>query len=114
MVAQIGRCHGETNERWRKALERALEAGLEVFVVADTGERMVTSASKFDVLHRTDGVSCTCKAALSGDPICQHRAVLRFVMGWLALPESAATLAMVSCPTCAGRGWVYVSDDDHW
>jgi protein gp37 len=29
--------------------------GLEVFTAADTGERMVTSASKLDTLHRTDG-----------------------------------------------------------
>jgi hypothetical protein len=45
----------ESAARWEKSLARALAAGPEVFVVADTGERMVTSASQLDTLHRTDG-----------------------------------------------------------
>lgn len=80
----------ETPERWQRALQRAIDNGLEVFSVSDTGERMVTSASKLDTLHRTDGYSCTCEAALAGDPVCQHRAVVRFVMGWEPEPSAPA------------------------
>ena len=90
----------ESPERWQKALGRAMAAGLEVFRVADTGELMVTSASKLDTLHRTDGRACTCEAALAGDPTCQHRAVARFVLGLLpASPPPAAV-----CSKCLGTG----------
>ena len=108
----------ESAARWEKALARALANGLEVFQVADTGERMVTSASQLDTLHRTDGRSCTCAAGLAGDPVCQHRAVVRFVMGWLpeqSPPEgspspSAPALVPVTllpvrpCMWCHGSG----------
>ena len=98
----------ETPERWERALQRALANGLEVFVAADTGERMVTSASQLDTLHRTDGTECTCKAGLSGDPVCCHRAVVRFVSGWLGDgPETPApALAPVACLRCNGCGRV--------
>ena len=98
----------ESAARWEKALARALANGLEVFQVADTGERMVTSASQLDTLHRTDGRACTCAAGLAGDPVCQHRAVVRFVMGWLPEP-SPPTPALVPVPArpcfwCNGSG----------
>jgi len=87
----------ETPARWQKALDRAIGNGLEVFVVNDTGERMVTSASSLDTLHRTDGYTCTCEAAaLGADPVCQHRAVVRSLFGWL--PDPAG-------PAVAGRTW---------
>jgi hypothetical protein len=102
--AAVSRSHAESPARWQKALERALFAGLEVFVVADTGERMVTSASKLDVLYRADGRACTCAAAIAGDPVCMHRAVVRYVLGWLTDPGAPA---MVDCPACCGCGAVY-------
>ena len=82
-------------ERWAKALERAVENGLEVFAVADTGERFVTSASRLDVLHRPDGYSCTCEAAVAGDEVCQHRAVVRHLLGWLPEPTAPAPATTV-------------------
>ena len=99
----------ESAARWEKALARALTAGLEVFTVADTGERMVTSASQLDTVHRTDGAACTCAAGLAGDPVCMHRAVVRFVMGWLPEPSPAApAVALVVTPRpclwCNGCG----------
>lgn len=104
----------ESPERWRRALARAIDAGLEVFVVADTGERMVTSASKLDQLHRTDGRACTCEAALAGDPVCQHRAAVRYCLGWIhpepdpepLIPAPAAP-QRVDCAMCNGCGVVY-------
>ena len=50
-----------------------------------------------DTLHRTDGRRCSCEAALAGDAVCTHRAVARFVLGWLA-PAAAF------CATCLGAG----------
>jgi hypothetical protein len=88
----------ETPERWAKALARAFANGLEVFRVADTGELMVTSATKLDTLHRTDGRSCTCEAALAGDRVCQHRAVARFVLGWPPAPVAPI------CRACGNAG----------
>jgi hypothetical protein len=104
----------ETLERWHKALVRAIDQGLEVFTVADTGERMVTSASKLDTLHRTDGRHCTCEAAVAGDPVCQHRAVVRSILGWLPAETPAelgiAAPAPVDCPQCNGGGVIYVRE----
>jgi hypothetical protein len=94
---QSRRNHPESAERWQKALQRAIANGLEVFMVADTGERMVTSASQLDTLHRTDCRHCTCAAGVAGDPVCQHRAVVRYIMGWLPEP-SAPALAPVALP----------------
>lgn len=80
----------ESPERWQKALDRAIDQGLEVFQISDTGERLVTSASRLDTVHRTDGYTCTCEAAMLGaDPVCQHRALVRFLLGWLNGPGPA-------------------------
>jgi len=95
----------ETPERWARALDRALDAGLEVFRVADTGERFVTSASQLDTLHRCDGEVCTCVAAVAGDPVCQHRAVVRWTLGTLpVVVVRVDALAPSPCPSCtAGK-----------
>jgi hypothetical protein len=93
MATQIATRRTESADRWMKALDRALANGLEVFVVNDTGERMVTSASQLDTLYRTNGRHCTCAAALAGDPVCQHRAVVRYVMGWLGEPSPSSPAA---------------------
>ncbi|MBA2598009.1 MAG: hypothetical protein H0V00_15395, partial [Chloroflexia bacterium] len=49
---QTRRMRTESAERWSKAVARAVSNGLEVFTVADMGERFVTSASQLDTLHR--------------------------------------------------------------
>jgi hypothetical protein len=114
MAVQIASGHvvqvrSETPERWAKALGRALGLGLEVFVVADTGERMVTSASQLDTLHRSDGDHCSCRAGLAGDPVCCHRAAVRFVQGRLAA-ESGVAPQPAACVRCNGGG---VVPNDH-
>ncbi len=79
-----------TPERWRAALDRAVDNGIEPLQVAGSGEWVVTSATRTGTVYRTDGVTCECEAALHGDAVCAHRAVVRFVLGWLtdADPES--------------------------
>lgn len=124
----IARVRHESPQRWQAALQRGLANGLEVFQVNDTGERMVTSASKADTLHRSDGRSCTCEAALAGDPVCQHRAVVRFVLGWLAVASTPEPVPVVivspvrpmrrpvpkpsgRCAACFGNGERYIDGE---
>ena len=97
---QVVQVRRETPERWATALQRSIALGVEVFVAADSGERFVTSASQLDTLHRTDGTECTCKAGLSGDPVCCHRAAVRFCLGWLATGDAAPAVAQ-KCPSCS-------------
>jgi len=89
-----------TPERWARALDRALSNGLEIFTTPD-GERFVTSASRLDVIYRCDGEHCTCQAAVAGDAVCQHRAVVRFTLGTLpVVVVHIDELEAVRCPSC--------------
>ena len=108
MAQAAVRQHVNSLERWQAALARAIAAGLEVFVIDGARERVVTSASRLDTVYRTDGRSCTCAAALAGDPVCQHRAAARACLGWLTLPDDAPAVAETasgaSCFWCSGSG----------
>jgi len=92
--------------RWQKALTRATANGIEAFRIAGTGEFVVTSATKLDTVYRTDGDRCECEAALGCDPVCQHRAVVRFILGWLPEPSppTPAAPVLVPCRDCFGEG----------
>jgi hypothetical protein len=48
-------------------------------------------------LVNADATGCACEAGQGGDPVCAHRALVRFVTGTLALPTE-------TCPTCQGEG----------
>ncbi len=95
-----------TPARWQKALTRALDNGIEAFRIAGTGAFVVTSATKLDTVYRTDGDRCECEAALGCDPVCQHRAVVRFILGWLPEPSppTPAAPALIPCRDCRGEG----------
>src|SRR5829696_6432602 len=84
-----------TPERWRRELERALFAGVEVKQLAGSGELVVSSASRPGIAYRTDSDSCDCEAAmLGGDPVCLHRAAYWYAVGLLELdpePEPPAS-----------------------
>jgi hypothetical protein len=89
-----------------KALERAIRNGIEIFVADDDGERFATSASHVDHLHRVAAYDCTCEAALAGDPVCQHWAALRYILGWIAPDDTTTEMpATIDCAVCHGRGW---------
>lgn len=102
-----------TPGRWAQALTQALDAGLEIFRAADTGDHFVTSDTHLDMLHRTDGETCTCEAAGAGDPVCAHRAALRYALGTLpvvVVPVASLQQSPVSarCPSCeGGRRGIY-------
>jgi hypothetical protein len=64
-----------TPERWQRALERAMLAGVQVRQLQGSGQWIVTSASDPAAAYETDGIACTCPAAqLGGDPVCLRRA----------------------------------------
>ena len=84
-----------TPERWQAALERAIEQGVEPLQIAGTGEWVCTSASKLNTVYRTDGVACECEAAFAGDPVCLHRAAVRYVLGTLPEPTAPAPASTV-------------------
>ena len=116
MATMVNRLRGESQARWQAALQRAFAVGLEVYRLADTRELVVSSATQFDLLHRTDGERCTCEAARHGDPVCSHRAVARFVRGLLdpePEPAAPAIAAMVPCRDCGGDGYQRIITGGH-
>jgi hypothetical protein len=95
-----------TPERWQRALQRALFAGVEAKQLAGSGEWIVSSASRPGIAYRTDGITCDCEAAmLGGDTVCLHRAAYWDAVGVLVLdpePEPPASAAPVICFRCHG------------
>ena len=97
-----------TPERWQRALQRALFAGVEAKQIAGSGEWIVSSASRPGIAYRTDGTACECEAALlGGDPICLHRAAYWYAVGVLELdgdgPEDTPPAPAAVCFRCQGR-----------
>jgi hypothetical protein len=94
-------------ERWQRALQRALFAGVAAKQLAGSGAWIVASASRPGVAYETDGIACTCEAAmLGGDPVCLHRAAFWHAQGVLDLddPEPPPpALGAIACFACHGR-----------
>jgi hypothetical protein len=95
-----------TPERWQRALQRAIFAGVEAKQLAGSGEWVVSSASRPGLAYCTDGITCDCEAAmLGGDPVCLHRAAYWYAAGTLELdpePEPSAPAATIICFRCRG------------
>ena len=94
-------------ERWQRALQRALFAGIKAKQLTGSVEWIVSSASRPGIAYRTDGVSCDCEAAMLGsDPVSLHRAAYWFAQGVLERdPEPdppALGAAPVVCFRCRG------------
>jgi hypothetical protein len=97
-----------TPARWQAALGRAMAKELRVYLCAGTGAAVVTSGRMPHVVYETDGIGCSCEAAmLGGDPVCQHRAAYWHHVGLLdPEPEpTAPAAAPVRCPDCYGDGY---------
>jgi hypothetical protein len=117
-VSPVGRTKQASPERWQRALQRALFAGVDAKQLAGTGQWVVSSASRPGPAYRTDGIACDCEAAmLGGDPVCLHRAAYWYAVGVLergSEPEPPAPAAPivcfrcrgteVGCPVCGGAG----------
>jgi hypothetical protein len=71
-------------ERWQRALQRVLFAGVDAKQLAGSGEWIVSSASRPGLAYRTGGIACDCEAAmLGGDPVYLHRAAYWYAVGVL-------------------------------
>ena len=107
----------ENPQRWARALDRAINDGLDVLVCAATGEAFVESASRPGTLYAVSVDGCDCTAGQHGQ-ICKHRAAYLAQIGELALPAPATCLwcsgagrqedmlndQFVTCPDCNGSG----------
>lgn len=102
-------------DRWARALERAIAAGIDPVQVGGLESTWaVPSATREDVCYLVtsgaDGTpagGCTCTAGNRGDAVCLHRAAVRACLGILALPESPEPVApAAACDQCHGRGEV--------
>jgi hypothetical protein len=83
--------HADTPDRWEAALQRAHLAGVQVRQLAGCGQWIVTSASASEIAYETDGITCTCAAAMLGnDLVCLHRAALREYLAKGSQPEPPA------------------------
>jgi hypothetical protein len=76
--APVSLRHQDTLERWEAALARAKSAGVKVYELG-RGRYAVTSAHDTGKAYEVTTVpeTCSCPAALGGDPVCLHRAAVR-------------------------------------
>ncbi len=90
----------ESPERWQKALARAMAAGIDVLYVGGSDAYAVESQSRPGLVFLVDaaGRTCGCEAATVGDPVCLHRALVRFITNQLDAAQSEC------CPECSGTG----------
>lgn len=110
MALQTRRIAPESPARWFAAFERSVAAAVDLFEVAgQPGLFAVTSVSCAGTVHLTDGVTCTCHAALAGDAVCLHRAAVRAALDTLPEgpepPAPAPVAAPAPCRLCHGTGW---------
>lgn len=83
-----------TPARWLAALDRAKREGVSVRQLTASGAWIATSASDPHSAYEVSIHRCTCKAAEFGDdPVCKHRAMLRY---HLRLPLHMPFPAMAS------------------
>lgn len=95
-----------TYRRFEAACERATAKGIRVLAYRDG--RAIVSASNGRDAYMTDGHTCSCRAAIEGDPICLHRAALSMHLATIETPEPtppapAAPAVYRECPSCGSR-----------
>ena len=95
-------------DQWARALNWALDEGLDVLVEPLSGEAFVESATRPGTLYAVSASACSCPAGQRGIP-CKHRACYLAQIGELEIdPES--TLPVVTllparpCMWCHGSG----------
>jgi len=123
------RRHVATLDRWVKALERSALEGINAFQISSTGQWVVTSASDPLTAYATDGIDCDCLAAVNGDCVCKHRAIVLHLTGRLMIgpalpitiidldpeptppaPADAAIPSPYTCSTCEDTGAITVEN----
>lgn len=89
--------HPDSVARWQSAYERAVAAGLMIRPgMFGSPLWTVTSKSRPDLVYAVSATICGCLAAEHGDPVCQHRALFRFVNGTLpSAPDVPANVTWI-------------------
>jgi hypothetical protein len=109
------RARVETRQRWLKAAERAVEAGIQVRQLQGTGQWIATSGTDPNAAYElqvTGAIAhgCDCLAGLNNDPICRHRAAFYLLVGAIdptPEPDPPAPAGLRDCPACRGCGVFY-------
>ena len=78
-----------TADRWTAAVERGEREGVQVRLLG-CGAWNAASGTDRGGAYVVTFHDCECRAALEGDPVCKHRAMLRVRVG--------------VCPVCGGAG----------
>lgn len=78
-----------TPERWQQALIRARRGGLELRQLVGSGAWVATSERNQEAAYMVTEFECDCFAAEFGDPVCKHRAMLRYRLGHLPMEQAA-------------------------
>ncbi len=79
-----------TPDRWRQALVRARRGGLQLRQLVGSGAWVATSERDEEAAYMVTEYECDCFAAEFGDPVCKHRAMLRYRLGHLVFEQSVA------------------------
>ncbi len=111
MVTSIARPN--TLARWQAALKRAHVEGVQVRQLAGSGAWIATSSRDASIAYEVSIADCDCHAAQHGDPICKHRAMLRWTLNLLPFPTPAAGLAperIVAMKADAAKAWAAGGD----
>jgi len=77
-------------DRWRQALARARRGGLQLRQLVGSGAWVATSERDEEAAYMVTEFECDCFAAEFGDPVCKHRAMLRYRLGHLAFDQAVA------------------------
>jgi hypothetical protein len=80
----------DSPDRWRQALVRARRGRLQLRQLVGSGAWVATSERDEEAAYMVTEYECDCFAAEFGDPVCKHRAMLRYRMGHLAFDHAAA------------------------
>ncbi len=79
--------------RWLQALERAQRGGLQLRQLVGSGAWVATSERDQEAAYMVTEYECECFAAEFGDPVCKHRAMLRYRLGHLPVPQAELAAA---------------------
>jgi hypothetical protein len=106
----------DTPARWNRALERAFAQNVAVRQLRNGA--WIATRSGGETAYQVTEIACDCHAGEAGDPVCKHRAMLRYLLGTLDVEpmKDAATRKGANsgdncepapvCRECGGSGMV--------
>jgi hypothetical protein len=109
---QTRKARQATPERWQRALQRALFAGVEAKQLAGSGERIVISDGQPGIAYKTNGISWDCEAdMLGGNPVFLHRADYWYVVGILEHDTTVRSAEARMGPSSSTCAWLHTGGE---